>query len=407
MEEFRSRYGKPFRTGLYTSPHLISVRERIRINGIPISEELFAKYFFEVWNRLEETAICKKLDPMIKPSYFVYLTLMSWHVFISEKVDTLIMEAGIGGEYDSTNIIQRPTVTGITSLGIDHVSVLGDTIEKISWNKGGIFKEGVPALTVQQPKEALNILKKRAFERKSPFSVVNVNLDLKKIKLGLSADFQYINASLALSLVSHHLFYLNVLNGNISSGISNCMKAGLEKASWPGRCQLYKENNISWYLDGAHTHESVKEAVNWYTNSIFLSNNSSKKSILIFNQQTRNAIMLLDCLYNQMMQRGMCGNPFDVVIFSTNLTWKDGTYSQDLINLNYSIEESKSLELQYNLKDHWTKLDNYASINIAKSIEDSVNIVRSHASFSDVNVFVTGSLHLIGGLLTVLNVPVS
>ncbi|EMR08632.1 hypothetical protein PNEG_03108 [Pneumocystis murina B123] len=407
LEEFRSRYGKPFKTGLYTSPHLISVRERIRINGIPISEELFTKYFFEVWNRLEETAISKRLDPKIKPSYFVYLTLMSWHVFISEKVDTLIMEAGIGGEYDSTNIIQRPTVTGITSLGIDHVSVLGDTIEKISWNKAGIFKEGVPALTVQQPIEALNILKKRAFERKSPFSVINVSSDLKKIKLGLSADFQYINASLALSLVSHHLFRLNILDENISSGISDSIKAGLEKASWPGRCQLYKENNISWYLDGAHTLESIKEAVIWYTNSIFLSNNSSKKSILIFNQQTRNAIMLLDCLYNQMMQKKTCKNPFDIIIFSTNLTWKDGTYSQDLINLNYSIEESKSLKLQYNLKDHWIKLDSYASINIAKSIEDSVNIVRSHASFSDVNVFVTGSLHLIGGLLTVLNVPVS
>jgi folylpolyglutamate synthase len=75
------------------------------------------------------------------------------------------VEVGIGGEYDSTNIIPKPTCTGITSLGIDHVTILGDTLENIAWHKGGIYKEGVTALTVEQPSSALEVLRQRAAEK--------------------------------------------------------------------------------------------------------------------------------------------------------------------------------------------------------------------------------------------------
>ncbi|KTW26594.1 tetrahydrofolate synthase [Pneumocystis jirovecii RU7] len=407
LEQLRNQYKKSIRFGMYTSPHLVAVRERIRINGIPISETLFAKYFFEVWDCLEKTAIERKLDPTIKPSYFRYLTLMSWHVFISEKVDTLIMETGIGGEYDSTNIIQHPTVTGITSLGIDHVPILGNTIEKISWHKGGIFKKNVPALTVEQSIPALNVLKKRASERKALFSVITINPDLKKIKLGLSGDFQYINASLAFALVSYHLPYLNIPSLNSLYTVFDTIKTGLENASWPGRCQLRKEDNISWYMDGAHTTESIKEAVIWYTNSIFLSNNSPRKFILIFNQQTRDAAVLLESLYNSIIEK-IGENPFYMVIFPTNVTWKDGTYDEDLVNINSDIKQIKSLKIQYNLRDYWIKLNgNNALINVIDNIEDTVNLVRSQATLFDIDVFITGSLHLIGGFLTVLDRPKS
>lgn len=81
------------------------------------------------------------------------------------QVDTAIFEVGVGGEYDSTNIVPKPTCTGVTSLGIDHVTVLGNTLESIAWHKGGIFKKGVAALTVEQPSGALEVLKQRAAER--------------------------------------------------------------------------------------------------------------------------------------------------------------------------------------------------------------------------------------------------
>ena len=74
------------------------------------------------------------------PAYFAFLTIMAFHVFLQEKIDVAIIEVGIGGQYDSTNLICKPVVCGVTSLGLDHISILGDTIEKIAWSKGGIFK---------------------------------------------------------------------------------------------------------------------------------------------------------------------------------------------------------------------------------------------------------------------------
>ncbi|NXK89067.1 FOLC protein, partial [Formicarius rufipectus] len=171
-----------------SSPHLVQVRERIRINGQPISKDLFNKYFWLVYNRLEET---KDLVHTSMPAYFRFLTIMAFHVFLQEKVDLAVVEVGIGGAYDCTNIIRAPVVCGVSSLGIDHTSILGDTMEKIAWQKGGIFKvgrpghllwfwdvlpcvpehphssqPGVPAFTVAQPERPLEVLRERAQERK-------------------------------------------------------------------------------------------------------------------------------------------------------------------------------------------------------------------------------------------------
>ncbi|KAG6335009.1 hypothetical protein ID866_4076 [Astraeus odoratus] len=158
------RHAKPnWKVGLYTSPHLIAVRERIRIGGRPLSEEDFAKYFFDVWDRLQENGP-RTPDFPVMPNYFRYLTLMAFHTFISEKVDATVLEVGVGGVTDSTNIVPKPVVTGITALGLDHTSVLGKTIEAIAGKKGGIYKKGVPALSVSQPEEGLKVLKEKAEE---------------------------------------------------------------------------------------------------------------------------------------------------------------------------------------------------------------------------------------------------
>lgn len=150
-----------YKTGFYSSPHLVAVRERIRINGEPISREQFTKYFWSVFDTIKE-----KKDPDCgMPAYFNFLTLMAFKVFLEEKVDVAIVEVGIGGEYDCTNVVPKPVVTGVTSLGLDHCSLLGNTIDKIAWQKAGIFKPGVPAFTVNQDEEAMNILRLRAEER--------------------------------------------------------------------------------------------------------------------------------------------------------------------------------------------------------------------------------------------------
>ncbi|XP_021891033.1 folylpolyglutamate synthase-like [Carica papaya] len=149
-----------FQTGLFTSPHLIDVRERIRINGLDISEDKFLLYFWECWNLLKDNLI----DGLPMPPLFQFLTVLAFKVFISEQVDVAIIEVGLGGKRDSTNVIKEPVVCGISSLGMDHTESLGNTIGQIASHKAGIFKPEVPGFTVPQLSEAIDVIQQRAHE---------------------------------------------------------------------------------------------------------------------------------------------------------------------------------------------------------------------------------------------------
>lgn len=387
--------------GLYTSPHLKSVRERICIDGAPISEEKFAKYFFELWERLSgsksDTSEYPTFGEDIKPVYFRYLTLLSFHVFLQEGVDTAIYEVGVGGEYDSTNIIESPTVTGVSPLGIDHTFMLGNTIEEIAWNKGGIFKPGAKAFSVSQPESALKVLKERAAERKAPFEEVSVRPDIAsgEVKLGLPAEFQKINASLAVSLVGEHVRVLTEGKGVIpkEGKLPKEYITGLAESKWAGRCQTIQIGNVRWLLDGAHTKESVTVAGEWLQDV----KKGDAKTILFFNQQTRDANALLGTLHENLGKVKI-----DEALFSTNVTWASGTYSADLTSLNTSAEAVDKLEVQKELAKVWEGLDGGKSTVFA-TIEEAVNKVKKEAESGPVDVFVVGSLHLIGGVLTVLD----
>lgn len=198
-ERILRNYG--LKTGFFSSPHMVQVRERIRINGKPISPELFTKHFWCLYNQLEEF---KDDSHVSMPSYFRFLTLMAFHVFLQEKVDLAVVEVGIGGAFDCTNIIRKPVVCGVSSLGIDHTSLLGDTVEKIAWQKGGIFKPGVPAFTVVQPEGPLAVLRDRAQQIGCPLYLCPPLEALEEVglplSLGLEGAHQRSNAALALQL---------------------------------------------------------------------------------------------------------------------------------------------------------------------------------------------------------------
>ncbi|CAH9102679.1 unnamed protein product [Cuscuta europaea] len=174
-----------FRTGLFTSPHLIDVRERFRLDGLDISEEKFLQYFWECWNQLKDNI----MEGLPMPLLFQFFTLLAFKIFASEKVDVAIIEVGIGGTFDSTNVIKNPVVCGITSLGMDHLEILGHTLGMIASQKAGILKPQVPAFTVPQPQEAMEVLYDRANKLMVPLKVV-APLDRKKMlkdgKLSLS-----------------------------------------------------------------------------------------------------------------------------------------------------------------------------------------------------------------------------
>lgn len=402
----------PSSVGLYTSPHLRFVRERIKIDNKPISEELFAKCFWDLWDRFEATPASKKADSSLprsdtgKPVYFHYLTLMALHCYLQERVGTAVIECGIGGEYDTTNILQRPSVTGITSLGIDHQSLLGDTIESIAWHKAGIFKQDVPAFTITQPDAALRVLDERARGRQTELYVVQQHPALGQIQLGLQGDFQKLNASLAIAVSAVHLQRLGYTGVpeplNQDKTLPSEFVVGLEQARLGGRCDKRIDAilpNLTWYLDGGHTLESIEMAGRWFASTA----ESHSKKILIFNQQTRDASALAQRLHDTLAAAVEDMQPFKHAIFCTNTTYEGAGYKPDLVSINTNKDDVGSLRVQRELAETWDRIDSYADVNVLSTIEEAVAQARVLAAEgTEVEVLVTGSLHLVGGCIEVL-----
>ncbi|KAI5123423.1 hypothetical protein M0805_006128 [Coniferiporia weirii] len=416
--------------GLYTSPHLVAVRERIRINGKPISEEDFAKYFFEVWDRLENNDTRKYESTNSKPMYFRMVTLVAFHAFMELKVDATILEVGVGGMYDCTNIVPKPVVTGISALGIDHVTVLGKTLKEIAWQKGGIYKEGVPAFTVNQPEEGLEVLERQARERKaSTFTVCPEVAGLSDLKLGLSGFHQYQNANLAIHLT--HAFLQAKTPSEVPTLQSATFAKGLENARWPGRCQTVPDpshDGITWFLDGAHTVDSLECCVQWFLSpGVGLREDlRSTSRVLVFNcTHGRSGPSFLSTVLAKVKaqlaahQRSDIapGLFFDHVIFCSNVTYADGGFKGDLTDRVVAEETVDPLKVQRELADAWITLvpdHPKENVHVEPSVEHAVRFARklngktsgepggvSTQQKADVDILVTGSLHLVGGVIEV------
>ena len=246
----RREYARPTAIGMYTSPHLVSVCERIKINGAPISQVEFAKYLFEVYERLAAAQ-----QPM--PGYFRFLTLLAFYVFIKKGVNAAVVETGVGGEYDTTNIVQNPVISVITSISKDHQIVLGCTLEQIAWHKGGIIKSNGTALTVDQKPEVLQTLKDRALEKGVKLRCIG--LDTRLAGFSLPKE-QIQNCSVALAATEAFLAKQLCL-----PALPPSMIQGMELVKWPGRFHIVKDHNIDWCLDGAHNEAGLKAASSWFT----------------------------------------------------------------------------------------------------------------------------------------------
>lgn len=236
------RTGFPKKTGLYTSPHLICPEERIRINFEPLCKERFARYFFEVWDHLLEQ---NDGNTSALPRYLQLLLLVAFHAFISEGVEAAIIETHHGGEYDSTNVIDRPVATVVTSLGMDHIEQLGPAIGNIAWHKAGIFKQGVHAFSAPQDSAtAVEVLRRRASDKGVPLQFVSVDESL--LPAGsprLEPAVQMLNCSVALAASRHLLRQTAPKDGSEESGVLNedDIERAVEGFFWPGRFQLVLE----------------------------------------------------------------------------------------------------------------------------------------------------------------------
>lgn len=404
----------PSKVGLYTSPHLRFVRERIQVNNEPISEDLFAECFWEVWDRFEATRhASSETDPSSidgkKPLYFHYLTLMALHCYMKENVESAIVECGIGGEYDTTNILVQPSVSGVTSLGIDHEALLGNTVSEIAWHKAGIFKPGVAAFTVPQPEDALRVLHARASERKTKVHEVPVHQAMDSIKLGLQGHFQKLNASLAVAMSAYHLSRLGY-GGLPDPYDPTCplppeFIKGLEETHLGGRCDMRRDPldpNVTWYIDGGHTLESIEVAARWFSDRTSRSESEGAIRVLMFNQQKRDASALAKRLHDVLAAALNDSHPFKHAIFCPNTTYKDTGYKADLVSINTNEEDVTSLRVQHELAKTWDGIDSQAKVHVLSTIEDAVAKAREISNGRKVEVLATGSLHLVGGLIEVL-----
>ncbi|KAL7956155.1 Mur ligase [Trichoderma compactum] len=408
VSQYQRHHGGPRKTGLFTSPHLMAVRERIRIDSKPISEELFAKYFFEVWDRLEESREAPEEDTPFgsKPVYARYLTLVSWHAFLQEGVEVAVYETGIGGEYDSTNLVESPVASGISTLGIDHVAILGDTVEKIAWHKAGIMKTGSPAFTIEQLPGAAEVLMNRAREKEVNLKALKIDPRLEGVKIRPNAVFQKKNATLAIALAETVLTKLGLLKEVPESKLPREFIDGLEKCVFRGRCEVKEEKNVTWHLDGAHTADSLKMSSKWFASEI---TGRTGPRVMIFNQQGRiEAVDFLQPISTTLnsINKDQDRPAFDHVIFCTNVTYSQTGYKRDFVNNTIDPAEIAKLTVQHGFADKWAAIDPKSKVVVLPTIEDALNYARGVAGALPegevVQVYVTGSLHLVGGALGIL-----
>ncbi|MBI1944042.1 MAG: bifunctional folylpolyglutamate synthase/dihydrofolate synthase [Deltaproteobacteria bacterium] len=225
-------------TGLTTSPHLSCTRERILLDGVMIGERAFAELEHEVH---EAAAV---LDDA--PSFFEQVIAMALLAFARRRVDVAVVEVGLGGRLDATNVVQ-PAVTGITRLGLDHTEHLGPTLEHIAREKAGIFKRGVPALSVPQDPAAAAVLVEAARAADAPLTFVPPDPSLE---VGLAGRHQRENATLALALLVHAGFARD----------EAATRRGLRAVRWPGRYETARRAPTV-LLDGAHNETSARALV--------------------------------------------------------------------------------------------------------------------------------------------------
>ena len=207
-----------------------------------MSEDLFMKYLFEVWERVVSQALPK-------PRYLQLLLLVAVHTFIKEAVDVAICETHHGGEYDATNVFPRPIVTGISTIGMDHIEQLGPSIENIAWHKAGIFKFERPAFSTLQTSQTAAVLERRAKEKNVRLSFVDVDHSLPVNAAVLGPHVQRVNASLALALTR------TFLNEKAPEGsrelTAQDVQMGVERFFWLGRFQqinqLSVQNAAHWF----------------------------------------------------------------------------------------------------------------------------------------------------------------
>jgi dihydrofolate synthase/folylpolyglutamate synthase len=344
-----------FRIGLYTSPHFVSFNERIKINGKEIPDEKIAR-FIEVYER--------NID-MFKLTFFEATTAMAFKYFHDEKVDYAVIETGLGGRLDATNLI-KPLSAVITSISLEHTEILGDTIEKIAEEKAGIIKERCNVFIGKLPDEAEDVIEQKCkqlncelyklddyiTEKNDSLELYTEELELDEWIMPLKGKYQKYNAALASLVVS------KTLNNDNFRVVENGIKNVITNTGLQGRYEFYN-SKPDIIFDSAHNPEGVFNFLSEFKGS----KGKYSKTVLLFGVMKDKAIKEMMMLFN---------DSFDEI----NVT--EIAYERAC-----SIDELKEVAEQLN-------------INVGKISNPAEYVLKFREEESSKCLVVLGSMYLLG-----------
>lgn len=348
-----------YKTGLFTSPHLVSFSERIQINRQPISEEEIVKLV-----KLMQSLL-KQFPSDHLPTFFEVTTVMALCYFCFHECDVVIWETGMGGRLDATNIV-TPIASVITSIGLDHKQWLGSTTAEIAREKAGIIKPQIPILTAVDDQQALDVIIETAWKKGAPIYLVTKKdtmlPPLDEIEIPLKGDHQRLNAALAISCVNVSQNRLPVFESAIVEGLST--------VQWSGRFQEVRRAGQIFILDGAHNPQSASILRQTFQSSDY--SNAEQPALIIGILADKDVAEICKELA-----------PITSRIFAV---WTPS-------------ERSANPE---QIRAEWLKINPDANVTVCKDLNTALELTKDFQT-----ILITGSFYLVGEALEKLEVSVA
>ncbi|MCD8038292.1 MAG: bifunctional folylpolyglutamate synthase/dihydrofolate synthase [Lachnospiraceae bacterium] len=368
-----------YHVGMFISPHLITTRERFVIDGDMVSEEQFVGAFNWLADRIDAY---RAVENDYAPAYFERLFFMGMYLFAKAGVDITVLETGLGGRLDTTNVIKSPALCVITEIGLDHMEYLGGTVEQIAEEKAGIIKPGVPVVFLERKKEAFDVFVRKASECGSKCYIVSENEykineitkkfidfsvftrydDYNRFTVRTPALYQVENAAIAIKACEA----LADAGGFERLGAAS-IKAGIENMRWAGRMEEILPNV---YIDGAHNEDGMEAFVRSLQNAADL-----ESCMIIFS-------VVRDKQYDRMIEM-LCGLDMAEEFVVTHIPGERGA---ELCGLAEQFRRCTGKE-----------------VHAFEQIEDAVMYCIDKRDDTACSVYIVGSLYLAGAVRRLLD----
>lgn len=363
-----------YHVGMFISPHLVTTRERFLIDGEMISEKVFVEAFNWLAGRINAYRAVKS-DYI--PTYFERLFFMGMYIFANAGVDVTVLETGLGGRLDTTNVIKKPVLCILTEIGLDHTVYLGDTIEKIAYEKAGIIKPKVPVVFLERKKEAFDVFIKKASEcdarchvvpkneykineikkKYIDFSVVSRYDDYDRFIINTPALYQVENAAIAIRACE-----VLMRECGFDRLRADLIKTGIRNMHWAGRME---EIIPGVYIDGAHNEDGIEAFVCSLRNAVDL-----ERCMLIFS-------VVRDKQYDKMIER-LCGLDMVTEFVLTHIPGERGAKLDELVDKFKGCTDKK--------------------VHAFDQIEDAVSYCLDKREGTKCDIYIVGSLYLAGAV---------